>query len=367
MMLRVSRGIPSDWDRWVADDRVGTTRRSMELTIDRYGDGYRTFALHDDGEALVAIGGTVLHASVPNRRSDPHHILAGTATDVGLAVAGPHPWAGLAPDDVLPGLMIMHPHYDTRPVGPAAGDQRVLDRFVEALLDWADDHGVRAVSFLYQTAAARPLLRSLSATGTVVVPLSSACVLDVTWPDFDGYLDGLGYKRRTAIRRELRWLAERQVTVAVEPLDRAGDELLDLRCALVAKYGGTPRRAKEQRLLELVRTGFAPEETCLVTARVSGRLLSFMLFVREGDDWSAVLTGSDYRSPDTRFTYFATGFYHPAALAPAAGIRRIHYGFGSWQAKQLRGCRAEPVWAAGLLLADRLAARSRTEVETSDA
>lgn len=350
--LEVWQGIPSDWDRWVADDRVGTSQRSMRLTIDRFGDGYHTFAWCDGSRPLVAVGGTLLSAPMPSRRVDPYAILTGRSVDAGLAVDGPHPWSGFDTADVFPGLMLMHPHYDTRPVGPCASHPATLDRFVHGLLTWAADRGCRAVSLLYQTAAAVPLLTSFSViTGAAVVPLSTSCVLDVDWTDVDGYLSRFSYKRRTAMRRELRWLAEHGVRIAEEDLGGAGPELVGLRCALVARYGGTPDPAKEERLVDQVRETFRPSELCLVTARADGRLVNFMLFVREGDDWSALLTGTDYDSDAARFAYFATGFYHPAALAPAAGIRRIHYGFGSWEAKRQRGCRSEPVWAAGARLA----------------
>jgi hypothetical protein len=366
--LRVWPGIPPGWDRWVADDRVGTSRRSMQLAIDRFGDGYHTFAWCDGDQPLVAVGGTLLDGPLPNRRADPYAILTGRSVGAGLAVDGPHPWSGFDTDDLFPGLMIMHPHYDTRPVGPRAGDPATLDSFVDALLSWAAKNDCRAVSFLYQTAAAAPMLASLSASaGARIVPLSAACVLDVSWTGVDGYLGGFSYKRRTAIRRELRWLADHDVSIAEEDLGAAGGELIDLRCALVAKYGTVPVRAKEERLLRRVRDTFQPAEVCLVTARAAGRLLNFMLFVRENDEWSALLTGTDYDSADARFTYFATGFYHPAALAPAAGIRRIHYGFGSWEAKKLRGCRTEPVWAAGIRLIDRPSPSAIPGIEASHA
>lgn len=322
----------------------------MRLGIARFGSAFRTFALCDGDDTLVALGGTVLDDPPANRRSDPFAILSGGCTDVGLIAEGPHPWAGLQTSDVLPGLMMMHPNWHTRPVGPLARDPKTLDRFVAALLDWAADKGLAALSFLYLTSAAQPLLRALASAGAAVVPLASSCVLDITWADFDGYLAAHSYKRRTAIRREQRHLAEQQVMVAEEDLAQAASELADLRCALVAKYGGTPRPEKERRMIAEIRERFAPEETLLVSARSQGRLVNFMLFVRESADWSAVLTGTDYVGGLSRFSYFSTGFYHPAARAPMAGIRRIHYGFGSWDAKVRRGCRKDPVWAAGLRL-----------------
>jgi hypothetical protein len=339
----------------------------MALTLDRFRDGYRTFALREEGRTLVALGGTVLAEPLAAARVDPYQILSGRSAELGLIPAGPHPWRDLPVREVLPSVLFMYPNYATFPVGPAAADPVVLAELVRRLRRWGRSTGCSSLSFLYLTEATAPFLAALAGAGAQVVPLSETCVLDVGWTDFDGYLATLASKRRVVVRRELRGLADRSVVVGEEPLEDAAGELVRLRCSLVAKYGGVPSPAREERLLGLVRLYFRPEETVLVTARRAGALLGFMLFLREGDQWNALLAGADHGDPGSRFTYFATAFYHPAAIAPRCGIRRIHYGLGSWEAKTLRGCRRAAMWAAEIRLgtASEVADRRRA-VGTAD-
>jgi predicted N-acyltransferase len=185
-----------------------------------------------------------------------------------------------------------------------------------------------------------------------VVELAARCDLRVTWDSFDGYLAGLPSKRRIAVRRELRALADLGVTVTERTLHGEEPGLVRLRCQLVAKYGNRPDPAKEAAFLDRVRTGFAPGEVSVFEAVRGGTVLGFGLFVRDGDTWVPVLTGTDYADPASRLTYFATLFYRPAELAPGRGVRLIPYGLGSWAAKQARGCRPSPLHAACLSTVD---------------
>jgi uncharacterized protein len=330
----------------------------MTFTLDRFPDGYATFALYSGDRPVLAIGGTVLREPLPSPRADPYQILSGRSGDLGLIPNGPHPWRDLSTVDVLPCALVMHPNYETFPVGPGAADPAVLDAFVLRLRAWAESAGLASLAFLYVTPAGAALLDALRRHGADVVALSAACVLDVSWPDFAGYLAMLPSKRRIEAKRELRHLAERGVTVGEEPFPAVADELLALRGRLVAKYGGAPSAERDRRLLRHLATAYRPDELCVVTARRGGKLLGFMLFAADGLDgsaWTALLTGADYDDPDSRFTYFATAFYRPAGLAARRGVRRVSYGFGSWEAKRLRGCRLVPVHAAALRLASATA------------
>lgn len=349
--LDVSSGIPREWDGLVSGYPASASRRMMTLTIDRFGEGYRTFSLCDRDTVLVAIGGSVVESPLPSPRIDPYQIFSGRAAGLGLLADGPHPWSGLGSADVLPGLVFMHPTYETFPVGSAGRDPAVLRDFVQQLLNWAGDAGLSSIAFLYLADAARPLLDVLGEAGAQVLPLTSTCVMEVTWDDFADYLRTLPSHRRVMIRRELRRLDENAVTVGAEdPMDAAA-AMAALRGRLVGKYGERPNASRDARLLDQILTSFRPDELCLITARRDGDLLSFMLFGQDGDHWTALLTGADYDEPRSRFTYFACAFYHPAILAPRHGVRCISYGIGSWEAKRLRGCRLRPVFAAELQFA----------------
>jgi uncharacterized protein len=349
--LRVCDGLPPDWDELAAGAPPSVSRRWVNLAADRFPAGYRTFELRAGGATLAALGGTVLARPHASPRVDPYRILAGHSAGLGLIPAGPHPWRGLGAADVMPCALLMYPNYDLFPVGPAARDPAALDCLVRHLCAWAGREGLASLAFLYLTPRGGALMDALRRAGAQVVPLAHACSLDVTWRDFDGYLATLPQKRRAAVRSELRRLAAQEVTVGAEELGAVAPDLLRLRGQLVVKYGGTPSAERDGRLLDYVRASFTPAEICVVTARRRGLLLGFFLLVQDGDCWTALLTGADYDEPCSRFTYFATGFYTPAALAPARGVRTISYGLGSWEAKRLRGCELTALSAAGLRLA----------------
>lgn len=346
--LRVVDGLPPDWDiRALAT--VPTMRANwIALAHQRLGAGLRTFVLDgDDGRYRIAMCGALLTAPGTNRRMDPYLILSGAGGVDGLLANGPHPWRGVAVEDVFPCLLVMLPNYETAPAGYAAHDTATVDEFVREVTGWARRAGARSIAMTYLHPGFPELLKVVRRQGWFVETLTHRCDLDVTWNDFDGYLATLPSKRRVTTRREIRAVRELGVELSDRPLaatDRCG--LLALRTQLVAKYGGRADREKEAALLDRLVAGFEPENLTVVQARRNGVLLGFTLFVRDGDVWTALMTGSDYANPAARLSYFMTCFYQPAVLAPQRGIRTISLGLGSWEAKRLRGCQLRPVWVA---------------------
>jgi len=341
-------GLPDDWDRRAAPSAPTLRASWIRLVEGRLGAPLRTFALHDGGDRLgVALCGTVLSAPGVNRRMDPYMMLTGQSRDDGLLPDGPHPWLGIPIEDLFPCLLLMFPNYETAPAGYQARVPAALAEFIAALTDWAADSGVRSLAATYLRPDCGELLDVLRAEGWLVAIMTQRCDTDVVWRDFDGYLAGFPSKRRIVIRRELRALAELDVELGERRLAAVDErELLALRCQLVGKYGGRPDAAKEAGLLDRLRAEFDAKDLLVVEAHRERRLLGFTLFVRDGEHWPALMTGSDYTNPAARLSYFATCYYRPAALAPGLGIRTISYGMGSWQAKKLRGCRLRPVHVA---------------------
>ncbi|MFH7339670.1 GNAT family N-acetyltransferase [Streptomyces sp. MB22_4] len=242
------------------------------------------------------------------------------------------------------------PHYEALPLGRLAKDPDACGVLLERLRQWAGDQGLRSIAFEYLAPEAAVLTDALRAAGWPVVEFAARCDLHVTWSDFDGYMDTLSSRRRVRVRRELRALDEAGVRVATRALRDEEPELVDLRCQLVVKYGGTADHAKEASMIRRLRSCFGDDEITVVTAERGGKTLGFGVFVQDGETWMPTLAGADYTDPHSRLTYFATLFYKPIELAPERGIRIIPYGLGSWQAKQLRGCVAAPLYGAALRL-----------------
>jgi hypothetical protein len=347
--LEVTADLPPEWDRLAGSGPVWATRRWLELAPARLPGRPLTFTLRRGGEPVLAVRGTVVTEASANSRLDPYTIFSGGSAELGLAVAGPHPWRGVPAADVLPCLLLMLPHYQTVAVGPAAADPAGCAELVAAVLGWAAGQRIRAVAAQYLDPAAGPLRDALVAAGGTAVTFADRCDLAVTWPDFAGYLAALPSKRRVVVRRERRALAERGVTVTRGPLTDAVDDLVTLRCALVGKYGGAPDRAKETAALDRIRATFGAAAT-VFAARAGGPLLGFAVFAQDGPQWTPLFCGADYQRPEARLTYFATLFYEPVALAPGLGVRTIGYGLGSWEAKRLRGCARVPLTGVCLRL-----------------
>ncbi|MEU7411090.1 GNAT family N-acetyltransferase [Streptomyces sp. NPDC042638] len=350
-VLKVRTGVDEGWDDRLGGNAPATLRRRwITLAEGRIPGGARTFALPGTCGDEVALVGGVMTEPTGHVRFDPHRVLSGGSVADGVVPDGPHPWAGLPAERVFPGCLLMFPNYETAPAGPGAHDPRALHAYVAALLAWCRAEGLRSVSALFLRPDHPEFLDALAEAGFAVVPMVERCDMEVTWQDFDGYVASLPRKRRFAVRRELRDIAAADVTVTERTLRDEEPELIDLRAQLVTKYGGVPDARREAGSLRHLREHFGERNVLVVEARQRGRLLSFTLLVRDGDQWTVLMSGTDYTHPDASFTYFATMFYRPAELAPEYGIRSFAYGLGTLQAKRLRGCTVSSLSAAALLL-----------------
>lgn len=344
-MFEVTQGVPADWDRYAGEGPAAGRARWIEFGQSWFPGPYQTFALRGaDGECLVAMGGTVLRSPGAVPRRDPYSILTGRVAHLGLFDDGRHPWpATLEPADVHPCLMLTYPNYAAFPVGTMRPD--VLREFVDSVVAWAKEHGIASIALLFLTPPAAPLLPELVSFGFTVGQMGSRCDMDVTWSSFDGYLDHLPSKRRVEVRRELRQLESSGLVRASRPLAEHEPELLDLRCRLIEKYDESVDPAAEAAIFDKIRRHVPPSDITVFTVSSGSRTVSFSLFIQDGEEWTAMLTGSS--SP---LGYFSTIFYQPAAQAPSRGVRLLAYGYGSLDTKRRRGCRVSPYHAASLRL-----------------
>ncbi|MER6346512.1 GNAT family N-acetyltransferase [Streptomyces sp. NPDC001595] len=348
--LHVLTEVPEGWDDWIGRAPVTLRRRWISLAEARIPGGARTFRLSGpDGDQVALVGG-VIEAPTGHVRFDPQRVLSGGSVADGVVADGPHPWQGLSADELFPSCVLMGTNYESAPTGPGARDPRVLRTYLEGLLDWCREQGMRSVAALFLRPDYPEFLDVLRSAGFAVVPMVDRCDMDVTWDDLDGYIAGLRRNRRFAVRRELREIAARGIEISERPIGDDEPELVRLRAQLVTKYGGVPDGEREAASFRHLRDHFGPENVWVVEARQRGALLSFTMLVRDGDQWTALMSGTDYDHPDATFTYFATMFYRPAELAPEQGITTIAYGLGTVEAKRVRGCTVSTLSAAGLVL-----------------
>jgi hypothetical protein len=348
--IKVRQGLAADWDDHLDQAPATLRRRWITLAEGRIPGGLHTFAVDGDLAGSVTVVGGIVDAPTGHVRFDPFRVLSGGSVAEGVIAEGPHPWRDRTADEVFPTCLLMFPNYETAPVGPGARDPRALQLFVEGLIAWCRENGVRSISALFLRPDYPEFLAALRAAGFAVVPMVDRCDMAVTWKDFDGYVAGLPRKRRFAVRRELRDIAAQDVVISERTLRAEEPELVRLRHQIVTKYGGTPDPEREAGSLRHLRDHFGEENVLVIEARGDGALLTFSIFIRDGDHWTVLMSGTDYERPESRFTYFATMFYRPAALAPQRGITTIAYGLGTIRAKKLRGCTVNSLSAAALLL-----------------
>lgn len=347
----VRTGVADDWDAHLGAGAPATlSRRWITLAEGRIPGGARTLELSGDAGPSVSLVGGPVDGPTGHVRFDPFRVLSGGSADDGVAEDGPHPWKGLVADEVFPCCLLMFPNYETAPAGPDARDPAAVLAYVDALVAWCRENGMRSIAGLFLRPDFPEFLDALRLRGFDVVPMVDRCDMDVTWQDFDGYVAGLPRKRRFAVRRELRDIALRGVEISERGVREEEPELVRLRAQIVTKYGGAPDAEREAGSLRHLREHFGPENVTVVEARQNGALLSFSILVRDGAQWTILMSGTDYDHPDASFTYFATMFYRPAELAPRLGITSMAYGLGTLQAKKLRGCTVNTLSAAALLL-----------------
>jgi predicted N-acyltransferase len=233
--------------------------------------------------------------------------------------------------------------------GAATGDARAREviREAEAL---AADTGLHAVSYLYVYESDAGLRRELARAGYASFRGKTAFALDVP-PTFEEYLSRFSSGRRSAIRRELRQLAEAGVSYRVEPLtpDLAA-RLAPLEVQLYERYGTPGSEGTLGAIMASIATNLGGHVE-VVLAELAGAVCGFTVVLSGGTDGTggselyARQTGYDYGMKGGLPVYFAIVYYELVRLAQRRGIKTVYYGTGADETKLSRGCRAIPTTA----------------------
>ena len=359
LTAEVTEGLAAEWPALAVDGPLFAAPGWLRAMDGRLGERTVTIVVRRDGRATLAAFASVQASHRPGELFDLHHALVHAAPDLPLAPRSRELRArlaasGPAPQRWLPSLVVMLPGYECTPVGPDAGDAAATAALVDGALRWAADEGIATVAALYTRPEATALAGALAGRGFVRLPVTPTWELPLPGDGLPDYLAALPSKRRIEARRELRLLEETGVRIEpVDPgpgLDGHGldesvfDELVRLRCQLVAKYRGAQRdpaaeRAKLRRIVDDVAGG----RPHVLLATAGATVLGFALFAEHHGMWHCLALGSDYGDRRSRLTYFGTAYYRAAEHAYRCGVRTIGYGLGAWQAKRARGCLATPL------------------------
>lgn len=239
------------------------------------------------------------------------------------------------PEAWVPNLIVLYPGFDCFVTASGGPRPALAETVVDSVLSWGVEHEMKAVSFLY-TREDTELPALLAGRGFRCLPLTyrSRLTLGAT---FEDYLTGLPRKVRREVGREQRHLAEAGIRTEAHSLTDVWDDVLDLRCDLVERYGQTPNRELEAMNLQRQLDCFGKDGTRLYCSFLGDRMVGFSLYVVWRDTWYASYTGT-LVSPQTRYVYFDHLFYAPIAGAIAEGARVFDVGIGAWAAKKRRGC-----------------------------
>jgi hypothetical protein len=345
--VEVHTGLPPDWP---ADGRsLLATPGWLRAMAGRLGAGAVTIAAREPGGAALAFAyGCVQTEARPGEFFDLHHVLVSAAPALPLTDAARAARTRLAaeappPPRWVPNLTVMLPGYECHVLGPGRRDPATLRALVAGAVEFAAGEGIGNVAFLYTTPDAPELAAVLTGLRFTAVPLSRTWDLRLPGSGVDDYFAALPRKRSAEARRELRLLREAGVTVAPSQVDGVFDRLVELRCRLVEKYRGRADRAVEAARLRVLVDEVAGGAPQTLVAAAGGDVVGFALFAEHNATWHALAAGYDYADPRSRLAYFGTAFYGAAERAYAAGVSRLGYGQGAWQAKRARGCRGTPL------------------------
>lgn len=265
-----------------------------------------------------------------------------SGTETARCQAGPAP----SDDRWFPNALVMFPGYISSVLTSsdvAVERTRQQEQLLSWLVLWARKEGLRAVSLPYVDASDHALAAALSQAGFLPMPVTTRSQLKITPGGFaDGYLGSLPRHRARELRREMRVLRDRGVHTTCDSLvANELDELVDLRCGLIQKYGHRVDREKEETRLAWLASLTGVH---VFTSRVAGDLLGFTLFLEQGSSWIAYMTGTR-PGDNAKLVYFDTMFYSPLQwiYGAATTIETIDFGIGHNTAKRARGCIDHPL------------------------
>ncbi|HEX6344836.1 GNAT family N-acetyltransferase [Umezawaea sp.] len=227
------------------------------------------------------------------------------------------------------------------------------------------DGSVLTFAYLPDGAVVEEIAEALGTREHAVVGADT--VLDVEWTDFEGYLARRPRGRRGSIRRERgQYLASGLTTAVHESTAVLGERTALLQVRLADKYGVA---ASVESVLEDYRdlASTLDDDVLVFTADRDGTAVGVCVCLRDGDTLHIRSVGFDYSAIGDAFVYFNLMFYEPLLWGLDAGVRRFRFGNGAYRAKELRGCRLEPLHGVvrwpGSLTAECADSVARREVD----
>jgi uncharacterized protein len=223
-------------------------------------------------------------------------------------------------------------------------DQRraVMEALPGLLLQAAAELGCRSAALLYVgEPEAAHVDQPASFAGYTASLLGAEGVLELADTSWEGYVASLSKRRRQRLRKELRDYTEAGFSTVVRTgPDAIDDDVVALQVEHRTKHGLPGGNDRVRRDFDAVREELG--DSCIVlSAERDGRMVGFVLCLRTREGLFARTAGF---APDAQGCYFALAYHETARWAVEHGIRRIHYGLATYEAKFARGCELRPRW-----------------------
>lgn len=292
------------------------------------------------------IRGTRGELSRLRRSLNPHHwMFEQTAYRQGLAVEDVEGWIPV--ERVVPSLVFVLPGLEFHVVGRRTPE--AVTRLFRAAVATAIETASASVAIGFVQPDDDVTAEVARRFGFTEFTMATLATHHLNGRRAEEVFAAYSAKQRASFRRTRRRLERQHVEcrLLAEPLAEL-DVLTELRCCHLTEHGRAPVRTEERRHLAALLGEFSDLVTVLVAVR-GGEIRAFSLFLRDGDTWHSYMTGRCDAAED-RDMYFELTYYLPIEIATARGYRDISYGYGTEEAKRLRGCELEPVQGYVLLL-----------------
>lgn len=177
------------------------------------------------------------------------------------------------------------------------------------------------------------------------VALTTDAWIEIPPGGWDAWLDSLSSHRARRIRGEARRFERAGYQVQHQTLREAYPDVARLLARTEARYG---REVDVDALTRSFRNQGAlagDRAEVLLCGRETGPALGFCLYYRWHDTVFLRAVGFDYENLDGAGEYFNLTYYLPARLP---GVRWLHAGIESPEAKAARGASLRPLWLLDL-------------------
>lgn len=187
--------------------------------------------------------------------------------------------------------------------------------------------------------------RLVGRTGPGVHLVGADCVIDVVGTTIDDHVAALPTRqRRTNFRREEKRFADSRLTIRRISLSDHSPQLGLLLATVQQKYGH--QQTAEEMSTRLRRQGEHLESRAVVFACFDGdAIIGFALTYRWGSELALRVIGFDYDRLAGADEYAQLAVHAPLRYCYEHGLRRLHLGTESYEAKCRRGAWPRPLWA----------------------